>query len=348
MQSGDGLVKKSENLPFNHVTHAMEVAMVHGVDVWPSLEAAGLANAVRDGNTGEVSRSDYYRFIEKLFERAQIPAFGLQVGQKFGVADYGVLGYAFLSSPTLGDAVRTFLHYQQIVGSAGSFREELRVDGEVAIIQVYSNLLQADLYRFEVEEAVGQWSTTSVVLEAGKTLEFLKVNFSFARPDYADLLQEQLRCPLNFDQPANEIHFPKNLLGERFTMANETTAQICAQQCATLLQGMQNEGGIIEAVRRLIIGRPGETPTPDDVASQLCISNRTLRRRLSDEGTSFSEIHNEVRMSTAQEYLRQTDLSIQEIAFLLEYSEVANFHRAFKKWSQQTPGEYREAIVGPH
>ena len=65
MQSGDGLVKKSENLPFNHVTHAMEVAMVHGVDVWPSLEAAGLANAVRDGNTGEVSRSDYYRFIEK-------------------------------------------------------------------------------------------------------------------------------------------------------------------------------------------------------------------------------------------------------------------------------------------
>lgn len=346
MQSSDGIVSKPENLPFNHVTYAIEVATTHGVDVWPCLEPAGLVAAVREAGISEVSRTDYYRFIEHILDHAEIPAFGLKVGQKFGVADYGVLGYAFISSSTLGDALRTFLRFQQIAGSDGAFREELRVEGDAAIIQVYSNQVRADLYRFEVEEAVGQWSATDVVQQGGKPLAFSKVHFTFARPDYAGLLQEELRCPVFFEQPIDEVYFPKDLLGEHFSMANELTTQICAQQCETLLKCMQSQGGLVEDVRRLIINRPGETPNPEDVARRLHISNRTLRRRLNEEGTSFKDIHNEIRMGTAQEYLRQTELSIQEIAYLLGYSEVSNFHRAFKTWSQQTPGDYREVANG--
>lgn len=343
LKTGDGTVSQPQNLPFNHVNYAMDVVTSHGFDIWPSLEAANLAKAVREGSMSEVSRSDYFRFIEHVFDHTDIPGFGLSFGQKFGPVDYGVLGYAFISSPTLGAALRTFLRFQQIVGSDGSFREELHVVGEEAIIQIYSNLLREDLNRFEVEEALGQWSATAaIVMQENQQFEFSKVHLTFPRPDYAALLQEQLGCPVSYEQSANQIYFPKALLGERFTMANEVTTQICAQQCEILLKNMRSKGGLVEDVRRLIINRPGEMPTPDELASRLNISNRTLRRRLKDEGTSFKDIQNEVRMGTAQEYLRQTNLSIQEIAYNLGYSEVSNFHRAFKNWSHQTPGDYRE------
>ncbi len=69
-----------------------------------------------------------------------------------------------------------------------------------------------------------------------------------------------------------------------------------------------------------------------------------MRRRLGNEGTSFKEIHNELRKGMAGEYMRQTDFSTQEIAFLLGYSEASNFHRAFKQWYAKTPGEYRLAV----
>lgn len=341
MQQSDGTVSNAENLPFNHVTYAVQVATAHGIDVQPCLQAAGLEVAVRTNSLREVSRKAYYSFIESVVDCSKIPSFGLAVGKNFGVADYGVLGYAFISSRTLGEALRTFLRFQQIVGSDGGFREELRVEGDEAIIQVHSSQLRTELFRFEVEEAIGQWSVSGVEPQGGKKLEFSKVHFSFAAPSYAKLLKEQLGCPLYFEQPANEIYFPRKLLGERFTMANQITAEICAQQCEALLKNMETQSGLVDKVRRLIISRPGEAPIPDDIASQLNISNRTLRRRLNEEGTSFKHIHNDVRMGTAQEYLRQTDLSIQEIAFLVGYSEVSNFHRAFKNWSSLTPGECR-------
>ena len=85
---------------------------------------------------------------------------------------------------------------------------------------------------------------------------------------------------------------------------------------------------------------------PEDIANQLNMSYRTLRRRLSAEGLSFKQIHKEVVMGLATAYLRQTDLSTQEIAFLVGYSEVANFHRAFKTWFKQTPGAYRQSSIG--
>jgi AraC-like DNA-binding protein len=124
-------------------------------------------------------------------------------------------------------------------------------------------------------------------------------------------------------------------------MANEVMAQLCEQQCESLLASLTREHGLVEQVRRLIINRPGRVPTPDSIAQDLNMSYRTLRRKLSQQGTSFKAILGEVRMGLAGEYMKNTNLSTQEIAYLLGYSEASNFHRAFKLWFDQTPGEYR-------
>jgi AraC-like DNA-binding protein len=344
MQAGDGVISKPDMLPVNLLIYAIEVARQHGCDVDPYLQRVGLANVDRQASLVEIPRQQYYEFIELLFVYCSVPAFGFMVGQRFSLADYGVLGYAFISSSTLGQSLQTFFRFQQIVGSDSSFSEELRRESGYAVIRI--NCLQTDelIYRFEVEEAVGQWSVSNVVLEDGSTLAFSKVHFSFPKPKYSLILEQRLQCPVYYDKEASEIFIEEALLNQRFNMANEVTAQLCEQQCEKVLLGLKNQGGLTEHVRRLIISRPGEVVEPGEIASSLNMSYRTLRRRLREENHSFKDIYNEVRMGMAMEYLGQTELSIQEIAFLLGYSEVTNFHRAFKKWQQKTPGEYRQSV----
>jgi AraC-like DNA-binding protein len=146
-----------------------------------------------------------------------------------------------------------------------------------------------------------------------------------------------------FGQPENQIIFDRETLDQQFTMANEVTASLCENQCQEILQNLKKQGGLVEDVRRIIINNPGQLAQPENIAAQLNMSYRTLRRRLNTEGFSFKQIHKEVVMGLATAYLRQTELSTQEIAFLVGYSEVANFHRAFKSWFNQTPGAYRQS-----
>ena len=341
---GAGLIRSPDSIPLSYLTRANEVLLEYGKDITSYLCAVDLSLKDLEDEAFELSSQRYYTLMEKLLEDTDIPALGVKVGRKFSVGDYGVLGYAFISSPTLLHALKTFFRYQAIVGSSAMFEEQLDVATDEGIISVNCKAPSARIYRYEVEESFGQWmATADSVLMSGVSLKYSRINFTFPKSDYGDLYQELFQCPIYFDQPRNEMHFPRVALEQHFTMANEITSQLCEQQCETILKNLQQQGGLVEEVRRLIINQPGQAPDPEEVARQLNVSYRTLRRRLSEEGTCFKDIHNEVRMGMAMEYLRQTELTTQEIAFLLGYSEVTNFHRAFRKWAQQTPGEYREA-----
>ena len=342
-RTGGNFVTRLDHLPFKYTTYAVEVAAEHGIDVRPYLEMAGLGKTFRRNTGSEILRKNYYRFIGLVFEHCDIPAYGLQVGQKFTAFDYGVLGYAVASSRTIGDAMRVFLRYQQIAGSDGTFRKDQQVEDGNVIIQVRSDLSKEELYRFDVEKSVGQWFVDADSSNMASQLFFSRINFTFSRPDYADRMEAMLMCPLYFEQSANEIYIPEDRLTEPSAMAEEITTELCKRQCEKLLQNIQNQGGLAEQVKRVIINQPGQRVRPEEIARQLNISYRTLRRRLSEEGISFKQIDHELRMRLATQYLRQTQLTTQEISFLLGYSEATNFHRVFKKWTTCTPGEYREA-----
>ena len=341
---GDGVVTRLDTLPLNHVSHVLKVAEEFGYDLQPILSEAGIGGGLETRRSaGDLPSELYYHILDHILEMVDIPSFGVRVGQKFSLVDYGVLGYACISSPSFRHLLQTFFRFQQIVGSNATFSEALRVEGDRAVIEIRSSSSEDHLARFDVEEAIGQWIIgTKDMAQVERTI-YTRINLAFSRPDYADDMQLLLDCPVFFDQPCNEMVFPAEFLDHPLLMANELTSQLCEQQCDTILQGLNKQQGIVDQVRKLIINLPGRVPTPEDIASELNVSYRTLRRRLSDEGTSFKEIHNEVRMGMAAQYMRQTDLTTQEVTFLLGYSEASNFHRAFKAWHGKTPGDYRSS-----
>jgi len=95
-------------------------------------------------------------------------------------------------------------------------------------------------------------------------------------------------------------------------------------------------------VRRLLIHSAGNFLSISEVAEQLHVTERTLRRRLAAEGTDFRTIFDDIKNTLAQNYLRKTSLSVVEIADLLNYAEATNFHRAFQRWNSTTPADYRQ------
>ncbi len=117
------------------------------------------------------------------------------------------------------------------------------------------------------------------------------------------------------------------------------------RQCEKLLRDMDAAGGLAGELRRMILGARGRFPGMSEAANRLNMSERTLRRRLADEGVSYRSIVDDVRGYLAREYLRDTPLSVADVASLLGFDDVANFRRAFRKWYGTSPSAFRAPLA---
>jgi len=153
---------------------------------------------------------------------------------------------------------------------------------------------------------------------------------------------------MNSFRVAPKVYHPRTHLGEddsNYLDVESLPNRIRKVYSHRILNRMVVGEDIVSKVnRQLIIGR-GEFPKLDAMARCLCLGARTLRRRLQELGTSYRQILDDVRRELAVEYLRTSSLTVQEIADLLGYSEVTNFRRAFMRWVEVSPYQYRKQFV---
>ncbi|MFV0278084.1 MAG: helix-turn-helix transcriptional regulator, partial [Parahaliea sp.] len=145
----------------------------------------------------------------------------------------------------------------------------------------------------------------------------------------------------------NVLCFPPEALALPMPSSNPEALSLCEQQCHQLLARLGKRSHFVDDVRRRIMKNPGRFPSLDQVAEALAISPRTLRRRLDEEGQRFQEILDGVRFEVAQSYLLDTALPIEHIAELLGFNYSGNFSHAFKRWSGESPRQFRENRAKP-
>ena len=155
------------------------------------------------------------------------------------------------------------------------------------------------------------------------------------------MYRDILGCKVLFEQDANELRFSAAVLDIPFSLADASVAELCARQCEDILRQISGDTAIVDDVQRALLHHPGSMPDLEAVADKLHLSTRTLRRRLQEAGTSFGAVLTGVRMGLAVEYLLNTRLPPKEISYLVGYSDVTAFHRAFKKQFGVTPKDYR-------
>lgn len=149
---------------------------------------------------------------------------------------------------------------------------------------------------------------------------------------------------VRFEQPANRMRFATEVLSLPIVSADPAATRLAREQCERELSALGEGASIAGRVRTLL--RDAPTLSLPDAARRLSVSSRTLKRRLAEQGTTFSTLIDDARRRRALLLLEDRRLTIDAIAMHLGYSDTANFTRAFKRWTGQTPGEARSSRKG--
>ena len=269
---------------------------------------------------------------------------GLSVGRRLHVTSYGMYGYALLCAGTLRQAFDTALRYHPLATPV--MRIQWKEDHEKAtwVLSSYEDIhlpqMTQGLYRFLLEmqfaihatlikDIMGSWCLPARVSVVGPA------------PKHAELLSSVLECPVTFDSHHNGLHYPVSWLDRMPQLANPITAAQLSMACARLLEELKWQSGISRRVYHELTRTPGRFPDIEAIASTLCMTSRTLRRKLKAEGTSYNDLLASIRCALAEDYLKTTLLSTDDIAAALGFSDAASFRHAFKKWTGMTPADCR-------
>jgi AraC-like DNA-binding protein len=336
-----GTVSARDQLPGSYLLRILETLIENGIDPAKYLETVGLANITDDAYWDEFSYQKYLSFAEAVL-KANVPALAFRTGLKFSILELGLVGYWVISSPNLRVSLNALGSHGELMGAGHVVVEYLREKGNDAIYTIECSLDSAKLYQFELELNTAQFLSTVPYFMFNKDFNFTQVNYSFPRPDHAELIEELVSCPVSWDQAATELIFERSWLDAPLFSTNELIAGFCEQNCRRLLTQVSSDNKYSEKLRRRIRRYPARIPSMSNFAAQNNLSTRSLYRRLLEEGTSYHKIVHTMRMSLAGQSLQRTNRSIKNICFQLGYSEVSNFHRAFTLWSGITPTRYRE------
>lgn len=324
---------------FRQLISLLEEAGVSPEQLFRELHARGV-NA--SGTTRTLaSVNDEMVLLETAVELSGDPCLAIRVGQQLGIVHYGSFGFALMSCANMRESVRLLLRYGQAF-----FQPSWTAYEHEGGLLLRANVTRGTAAQRQLVTELA-FSSTSAVSRSlysnhvGST-EGIEIQFSYSRVSHAACYDSAFTAPVKFDCQHSQLVLPAQFLDTPVTSANRSEHVVFQQQCEERLRGLNSVEKTTAAVRQLLIQSAGDFLDIGQVAESLHVSERTLRRRLEAESTSFRSIFEEIRDLLAREYLAATELTVADIAHILNYAETVNFRRAFVRWNGVTPSEYRQ------
>lgn len=275
-------------------------------------------------------------------ERLGDPTFALQAGQCLRPGDIGLLEYLIRTSSSLVEIGAKLGQYHRL---AGDLLPEIEADTD----RIVCRLPPAGPERHApiVEEYnLSFWAKLARMIQ-DESLRPSQVQLTGPVPAYADSAERIFGAPVRFACPENGLVFDRNAIAAIAIPVDEGLRRAVGERAAQALAALGPDAITSDRVRAQIQHQlRGDGVSAESVARALCMSPRTLRRRLEAEGTSFQALRDAVRRGRALEHMGDSQLSISEIAFLLGFAETTAFHRAFRRWTGKTPNQYRGEAAG--
>lgn len=269
------------------------------------------------------------------------PDGGLRAGARQRLSDFGIFGYALASSETFGHAVDFGIRHIRLLGPI--FQKSFRLEGDegVFIGQGFFSLGESMAVATEFWFA-SILALVECVLE--HPFPSRRLLLPYPAPDHWQCYEAFFGCPVQFDSEVMQWRFDASVLQLPCPNANPITSAMTMGFCQQLVASLPDESDLIEAVRMACLSRSGRFPGVETVAQTLGMSPRTLHRRLAEQQRTYQSVLDEVRCALAIEFLQQSDMPMDDLAAQVGFSEAANFRKAFRKWTGQSPGDYRKAL----
>ena len=244
-----------------------------------------------------------------------------------------------MSCENIREGLERTIQYQKIIGSAIELVFESNSKGGEIIYKSEGNDLPVAYQGFDAGLALQVFSSRFVT---NQPINPIIANFKHPKPENIQPYEEMFQCELRFSQPHYSLEISNEYLDTPMIFANKTMRDHHAEIVQNTLKELSHTT-LSEQVKDLICKKlsHGE-PEIKDFAEFFNVSLRTFQRRLKQEDCTFLSLLDSTRKTLAHDYTCNEDVSLQEIGFLLGFTDHSNFYRAFKRWYGTTPGEYRE------
>lgn len=284
--------------------------------------------------------ADMAHLIKHCMELTQCPWLGLEVGFKTQAAAHGGLGAAMMASSNLASAILILQKYSQLrqnlamltIHHSPAFAIELTEQVDLGASREYlMGQLVAGLEQLFM-------TITGKELQAHVCIEW-----PFEQPAWAEQYQRVARSN-SFGHARLRVTMDADMALSPSLAADEENLPRLLQECDLQLHRVQSGGSLSQRIRMQLNQTEGKMPSLEEIAEREHLTPRTLMRKLSTEGSSFQGLLDEVRFERARWMLQHTTTAVEQIAMQLGYEDPSNFSRTFKRWSDQTPGQYRHSL----
>jgi AraC-like DNA-binding protein len=325
--------------------HLLDTGEAHGIDAARCLAGTGLTTAHLAEPAAEVQASQELAIVRNLLAQVGDAAgLGIETGLRYTLASTGILGYALLTSPTVRDAVTIARRYATLTSTFLTIAAHETDTGVVLEFDVSET--PADVRQFLVQRDLAAIAHV-VPLLIGADHPGAPVLVELQATDFPHdfLAGAGLHFTVKHDAPRTAITIPAELLDQPMPAADPDTAAMCIRQCEQLLDRRAERGGLSAQIRARLIQDPSQMPPMATVAREYAVAERTLHRRLAAENTSYRALVDEIRETLAVELLGN-NLTVEEVARHLGYSETAAFTHAFTRWRGHPPSHQHRTPAG--
>jgi AraC-like DNA-binding protein len=333
--------------PDEKIYPVVKVAMIvdslgaEGISPTDALDGVHISKSALSLPATRVSLNQVIECYHNAARLSRNPRFAYQAGLRVHVSTYGMYGFAILSSTNFRQTMRFAVKYHELATPLAeiSFKEE-GDRGEWTIVPIPHPRVDAPLYKFVVELQFGIHASLHRDV-MGPSFAARELHVTYGPPGDPQTYPATFGCEFLFSQPENMFVFDASWLDGMATLGNEITYLEILKLCDEQMEDLQLRIGLAGKVRELLLVNLMRPTDFDSIANHLHMTTRTLRRKLHEEHTSFRKLVDELRMHVAIKYLRDTDLTIEDIAYALGFSDAANFRHAFRRWTSIAPLEFR-------
>lgn len=318
----------------------LELGRERGLRPAQCLAGTGVAHAdLRHAGTKLAREQELQVARNVVRELGNPPGLGVEAARRLTLGETGVWGFAVLSSPTWADAGRIALRYWRL--TPGRMRLEVESAPAEFRLVLHDAGVPADLREFVAESHLGAGIFFSRLILG----EVPPVRFEtrLTGENAAALARLLPGGRLLAGRPRHLIAGDPAVLTQPLPQGDRQTWLACERECAAELKRDPDGGAIVSRVRSRLLADPGRIPSMGEVAAELYVDTRTLRRRLEIEGMSFRSLVGTVRTELAVDLLSNTRLSVEEVSQRLGYMDSRSFARAFKRWTGASPASSRAA-----
>jgi AraC-like DNA-binding protein len=335
------MMKKQLTTSIAKIMPLFDLLQKGGINVDEFLSQEGINPLIIQSPDSRLPLRTVHLLTEKATRVLDDENIGLHEGEV--IAGFSsILGYILMNCSTIGEVIEKYCAYEKI-GDEGKCTK-LQINNSRAVIEVIIVDDNFTKERHLIDHYLVGFLTYFKLLVKKKAdlNNLLEIHFVYPALNDISEYRRLFPCKLVFNSSMNALIFNRSVLDIPVPQTNKDLLSLFEGYATEILAKLTQVDSFSNRVSRLIIQQMrGETPTIEEVASKLLMSVRNLQIKLKEEGTTYHTIMDNLRRNLALQYLKDKNVPIAEISYLLGFSEPSAFHRCFKKWTNSTPANFR-------